>query len=437
VIVGLGKTGYSCARFLTRKGIAFSVVDDVINASVLESFHKEMPDISLEPLSSEILNNAEEIILSPGVPLKSRLVQDAVRHGVPVTGDIAIFSEETDKPLAVITGSNGKSTVTDLVGFLARRSGVKIGIGGNIGIPCLDILDQGHDVVVLEVSSYQLEVIDELKCKVASVLNLSPDHLDRYSSVADYYETKAQVYQHCDIAIVNREANFPMTIPANAEQISFGFDRPSDGNFGISYSAGHSFLCKGHLDGCTNLLDTRLLKIRGRHNWLNALAALAIGQALGFKENLMVDSLQHYVGLPHRCEWIGTFERASFYNDSKSTNPGSTFAAIEGFASSENNVVVVLGGVAKDADFRELGELCRDKAKKCLVFGQDRDYINQAINQQGVLFETLADVMQCLKAEVLPGDLVLFSPACASFDQYENFEQRGEHFKRLVRERFA
>ncbi|MBV1876850.1 MAG: UDP-N-acetylmuramoyl-L-alanine--D-glutamate ligase [Pseudomonadales bacterium] len=432
-IVGLGKTGYSCAKYLHRKGTLFTVLDDAAEPAYLEKLKNEMPGVAFEITNSETLDQAEEIIISPGVPLASKKIQQALAKGVAITGDIAIFSEATQIPLALITGSNGKSTVTDLLGAFSLESRISIGVGGNIGIPCLEILDKPHDANVLEVSSYQLEVADKIKCLVATILNLAPDHLNRYQSVTHYYATKMRIYKNCEVAVVNRQIGYPLEINTDARQISFGLDEPGIGDYGISVANGRTYICKGDTGGLRRIINVGLLKIKGQHNWLNIQAAMAIGEAIGIDEQTMLSVLPEYAGLRHRCEWVGAYRGVDYYNDSKATNPAATLAALHGMPN-PGDAYLILGGLSKDADFTALADYCQVRGVKCLVFGEDRSEICRALNNKSKSFENLSQVTTYLQTAVKPGELVLFSPACASMDQYANYEQRGDHFRSLVAE---
>ncbi len=433
MIVGLGKTGYSCAMYLTRKGIPFSIVDQAEHPYLLAKLKEELPEVHFSKMDLERLVKAEEIILSPGVPLQSEAIQTAAKNGARITGDIAIFADEVDKPFVAITGSNGKSTVTKLVAEMTSAAGVDAGVGGNIGTPCLDMLNEGHDLYILEVSSYQLEVVEQLNAGVAVILNLTPDHLDRYRDVTHYYETKARIYRGCKVAILNRDLDFDFNLSSEVQQLTFGLDEPSaEKEFGIRTVEGRTYLSHGH----KLLLDTQSLRLRGRHNWLNALAALAIGHAVGLTTHDMICALEKYPGLPHRCEWLGAFSGADFYNDSKSTNPGSTRAAIEGLSEAGRQIVLILGGDCKGADLSDLAPLM-SQVRRCFVFGKDRQVIASMLHVDAVVCETLEQVIAHLIDEVRDQDQVLLSPACASLDQFDNYEHRGDEFGRLVMENFA
>ncbi len=430
MIVGLGKTGLSCARYLARRGASFAVMDDNPAPALLPALSNLSAAIPFGPIDSARLLGAEEIVLSPGVPRSMPAIASAIAAGVPVTGDVAMFTEVADQPVIAITGSNGKSTVTALTGELARAAGLRSGVGGNIGTPCLDLLDQNNEVFVLEISSYQLETATAPRCRVGVVLNLSPDHQDRYPDTQTYYRTKAAIYAACDIAIINRGIKFDFGVP-NERVVSFGDDLPpTPQDFG--------FLSEGHLTyivrGADKLIEVTQLGMRGSHNHLNAMAALAIGSSLGWDLSLMLKALRDFTGLPHRCEFFASVEGVSFINDSKSTNVGSTLAAVNGFAGEAGDLFLILGGQAKGADFTALADAVRTQVKAVYVFGVDRDHIVRGLGLTRAVHvhETLPDVLSDIRNSARPGDVVLFSPGCASFDQFKNFEDRGEQFKALV-----
>lgn len=437
MIVGLGETGLSCARFFNRRGIPFSVMDRESSPRHLEALRALAPDVAFSTIDADELMAAEEIVVSPGVPLSTPEIRRAVQSDVPVTGDVAIFADEATAPIVAITGSNGKSTVTALVGKMANYQGVSAGVGGNIGTPCLDLLDDDSDLYVLELSSYQLETASPLPCEVAVVLNLSPDHLDRYDSREDYYRTKATIYQAARKAVVNRNAGFDFDVSQASSILTFGVDVPSDmDSFGLVRHDNKSWLARGS----DLLLDVNELGIKGKHNHVNALAALAIGTHLGLDVTLMLETLKSYQGLEHRCEPIGEFQGVTYFNDSKSTNIASTEAAIEGLSGEAGrNVILILGGIDKGADFRELFAAVNRHVKSLLVYGRDADNIASALEQSvsTTKCDNIEEVVEQAVKHAESGDVVLFSPACASFDMFENFEHRGREFKRLLRERLS
>jgi UDP-N-acetylmuramoylalanine--D-glutamate ligase len=435
VIVGLGKTGMSCARFFARKNIAFTVQDSNPTNERLAELQRVAPGATFSVLDGVALCQADEIILSPGVPLSTPAIALAQQAGVPITGDVGIFLKQMTQPVIAITGSNGKSTVTALVGEILTAAGMQVGVGGNIGTPCLE-LDQDSDVFVLELSSYQLEVIDDGGFHIAVVLNLSPDHLDRYPSVVDYYQAKDRIYRGATTALLNRQSGVSADIDALSLRVSFGSDAPSKASdYGMVEEDGSLTLMQGD----DVLIAADDLGIKGRHNAVNALVALAIADQLGVARQTSLSMLRLYSGLPHRGELVGCFKDVEFINDSKATNIGATGAAVEGLADAKRDLVLILGGVGKGADFTLLRDVITKHVSRAYLFGQDAGLIAAAI-EEGVPCERhagLRDVIGAIALNLPDHGCVLFAPACASFDQFSDFEHRGDEFKRLVREAFS
>jgi UDP-N-acetylmuramoylalanine--D-glutamate ligase len=446
VIVGFGKTGESVAEHCLRHDLLFAVADDSEMPVRFKSFVAKNGPRTITSLSNFEFSPNDRLIVSPGVPLTTPVIQQALLEDAELTNDIKIFSELRQRPMAMVTGSNGKSTVTHFVGQLLNALSVNAGVGGNIGTPCLDLLDQDFDAYVLEVSSYQLELATSSAADVAVLLNLSPDHLDRYASVEDYYHAKTQVFAGCKMAIIKRGLEFRLGIEPGTEVLTFGIDAPADENsFGFREVDGRTYLARG----TTNLVATDELPVKGRHNWLNLLAALAIAEAIGrrihgatggVKGVGMADLLAvlpTVSGLPHRCEIVPVSDNTLIVNDSKSTNPSSTLSAIEGFAEPSVNMVLLLGGIGKGADFSVLKSCIEQRVNSCYVYGQDREAIARQVGPMARVLETLDECLEHLRAEPEQPDVVLFSPACASQDQFDNFEMRGEYFKSRVEELFG
>ncbi len=432
VIVGLGQTGYSVARYLSATGVDYCVVDDDPMPARLSDLQAFKPGIEVRPMEQELLLQANEIIISPGVPLSLPEIRAALRQGVPVTGDVAMFGDLAEAPVIAITGSNGKSTVTSMVGACAKDQINGVRIAGNIGTPCLDVLDDCAELYVLEVSSFQLELASELPVKVAVVLNLSPDHMDRYASVEDYYKVKIKIYKHCEIAVLNRDITFQFD-SRNAHKITFGSDVPySDTDYGLRQTGSGPVLYQGQ----TELMHASELKQKGKHNVQNALATLAIGHAADLDISEMINSLLKFEGLPHRCEWVGKIDGVAYVNDSKATNVGASIAAVESFADGKN-IILILGGEGKGGDFSMMSRAVSQNVKKLLVFGHDKELIAKSLSQFAPveICSDLAEVIAVAAASSSTGDTVLFSPACASFDMFENYQDRGREFKRLVLEK--
>jgi UDP-N-acetylmuramoylalanine--D-glutamate ligase len=441
VVVGLGQTGLACARYLARRGESFAVVDNRANPPGLDIFRREFPNVELQlgEFSTALFCGAGELIVSPGVALTESAIAAALAAGVSVCGDIDLFVRELAAapravPVVAITGSNGKSTVTTLVGAMAQAAGRNAGVGGNLGVPALDLLDAQRDLYVLELSSFQLERLHTLRAEVATVLNVSPDHMDRYASVREYQRAKQRVFNDCRQVVVNRDD--ALTAAATAADVvrwSFGFDAPGTNAFGIVVRGGERHLA---FEG-EALLPVSKLRIAGEHNIANALAALALGHAVGLPFAAMLDALQAFTGLPHRCQLVAEHAGVGFYDDSKGTNVGATVAAIEGLCKgAAGKVVLIAGGVGKGAEFDALAPVLGNYGRAAVLIGEAAPALQQLLD--GVLplaraADMAAAVRRCAEfAE--RGDKVLLSPACASFDMFDNYVHRGEVFSAAVRQ---
>lgn len=433
LIVGLGVTGLSVARFLARQGRQFMVADSCPSSQCLESFRQEFPDITVMTgeLNYTQWQGVSEIILSPGVPRKHPAVAAAMDDGVPVIGDIELFSRFATAPVVAITGSNGKTTVTTLLGEMAEEAGKKVAVGGNVGVPALDLLAEDVDLYVLELSSFQLESTTHLNPLAATILNISADHMDRYDNLQQYHLAKQRVYFGCQKVIVNRNdllTHPPLT--SNAQVIQFGSAEPDLRDFGLRTDDNQTYLAHG----LRNLIPVDDLMIRGRHNHLNALAALALGHGVGLDESAMLRALTQFKGLPHRCQFVADINAVAYFNDSKATNVGATQAALQGLAGEQKNIVLIAGGEGKGADFTPLKPSLVRYVKALLTIGTDGDKVAELCT--GALPTTACRTLNeaVLKAAeyAQPGDIVLLSPACASFDMFENYQDRGNQYCRMV-----
>ncbi len=430
VIIGLGVTGLSAARFLQKNHVKFLMMDSRDNPPNQDAFCKEFPDTQLltSQLESDVLLHASEIIISPGMSLKTPELQPAIEAGVPVIGDIELFARVVDKPVIAITGSNAKSTVTTLVGEMATAAGLTPAVGGNLGVPVLELLDKPDiDIFVLELSSFQLETTFSLKAKVATVLNVSADHMDRYDSLASYHKAKQRVYLNAQQVVVNRQDMLTHPpLSRDAVVWSFGDDRPDLKGFGLTLSGEDSYLTYEF----KKLMPVSELKIKGKHNAVNALSALALGTAAGFSVESMLSTLREFKGLSHRCEYVSTIDDVIYINDSKATNVGATIAAIEGFAGNSKNIILIAGGDGKGADFSTLSPVIEKAVKVLVLIGKDADDIANVIAEQVtvVMSKSLSEAVAIAKAHAVSEDIVLLSPACASFDMFSGFEDRGNQF---------
>lgn len=439
LVVGLGKTGQSIARYLKRRGYPFAVFDTRVNAPGVDAFraaYKEV-DVFLESLPDGMYPKITEIITSPGVPLDNPFLQKAKVMNIPIIGDIECLAREVNAPIIGITGTNGKSTVTTLVGEMAVAAGLSVAVAGNIGTPVLDLVDSGenYDLWVLELSSFQLDLTTSLAPIAATILNISPDHLDRHHSLADYIAAKHNIFKNTKYAVYNREDE--ETVPHGSRKAmvmtSFGLSEPASGQWGIRNQAGHIFLAQGD----SLLLDVADLKIQGRHNWQNALAAAALAFASGIDKQSIVTTLKTFSGLPHRCQWVRTLDEVQWINDSKGTNIGATISAIYGIGSSlKGRIVLIAGGLGKGADFSALRDSVTNYVRSVVVIGTDAAKIEAALRDL-VPIEYASSFEQAIslaKSTAEAGDVVLLSPACASLDMFKDFNHRGEQFTALVNE---
>jgi UDP-N-acetylmuramoylalanine--D-glutamate ligase len=405
---------------------------------MLTDFQREFPNIPmiLDGLKGDTLNAAREIILSPGLAQDLPEVVAAHARGVPILGDIELFARAAAAPIIAITGSNGKSTVTTLVAELLAGAGKKVAVGGNLGLPALDLLTNTSlpDFYVLELSSFQLETTYSLRDHIACVLNVCEDHLDRYATMADYVAAKQRIYHQATTAVIYAEDL--NTIPPsdfNGAVISFALTAPTENQFGIIVQNNETYLAHGQ----QLLLPVSALKMKGQHNWLNALAALALISAAGVDLQKTLPALQQFVGLPHRCEWVTRHHNIDWYNDSKGTNVGATLAALRGIGQSiSGKIIWIAGGQGKGADFTSLRAPAATWIRAGIFIGQDAGLLATAIGTACPtdFASTLLEAVQLAAQKAQPGDVILLSPACASLDMFVNFEDRGNQFKHIVRE---
>ena len=446
LVLGSGASGLSAARFLARNNASVSIADTRMNPPNLDTIYKELPQVSVQlgAFKNALLDNIDQVVISPGLSLNQPLLDEARRRKIPVIGDIEIFCQHAHAPIIAVTGSNAKSTVVTLLAQMISDAGFRVGLGGNIGTPALELLGAKHDesdFYVLELSSFQLETTFSLKAKVASILNISSDHMDRYEGLDEYTQTKQRIYNNCESALYSRDDQ--RTVPLDLQNqalLTFGLSAPEkrtdapQHEYGISTEKGRTYLARG---SCS-IMATDELKVMGAHNHVNCLAALAIGTHLGLDEQSMLKTLRNFSGLKHRCEWVATMGGVSWINDSKGTNVGSTLAAIKGFGEQlEGKIILLLGGLSKGGDFTPLISAINSHVKLIFVFGKDAKKITKDLNGSVCRVQQCKSLNEAViqaQQSALAGDLVLFSPACASFDMFDNFEKRGEAFKLLLKQ---
>jgi UDP-N-acetylmuramoylalanine--D-glutamate ligase len=433
LVLGLGRTGLSCARFLSSRGEEVAVADSRMNPPGRSALQAELPNLGLflGPFDVEVLASAQQLVVSPGVSIHEPAIVAARRRGIPVLGDVELFAHYAHGPVVAITGSNGKSTVTTLLGSMVKRAGRDVRIGGNLGTPALDLLSADPaELYVLELSSFQLETTESLCPVAAAVLNLSPDHMDRYPNLAAYRAAKERIYRCCEVAVVNGDDPRVLAmVPPTRRVLYFRLGEPQGAHYGVRSGAGQEWLARGE----RLLLPVDDLRIVGRHNVANALAALALGTASGLPMEPMLDALRVFPGLAHRTQWAGERDGVVWYNDSKATNVGATVAALQGMRA---KVVLIAGGQGKGADFSALRSVAKEKVRAVVVMGRDGPRLGQTLTDLVPVVAALDMDEAVVRAGelALAGDAVMLSPACSSFDMYASFEERGEAFMRAVRE---
>ncbi|MGF1747377.1 UDP-N-acetylmuramoyl-L-alanine--D-glutamate ligase [Vibrio cionasavignyae] len=426
VVVGLGITGLSVVNHLQK--LPHTLRIRVMDSRTQAPGAGELPDgveLHCGSFNQQWLNEADLVVCNPGIALATPEIDAARQLGVPVVGDIELFAWANTKPVIAITGSNGKSTVTDLTGALAKATGLSVGVGGNIGVPALDLLAIDADLYVLELSSFQLETTSSLKVTVAAFLNLSEDHMDRYQGMDDYAQAKRRIFMNAEYALVNRAE--PETYPdesANTCQIeTFGFDNQA---FGMSEAQGTTWL----MDHGEPIVDTTRLSLVGKHNWSNALVACALLKLAGIDYRRAIDTLTRYSGLSHRCQAVVKKQGVTWVNDSKATNVASTLAALSGLTL-EGKLYLLVGGEGKGADFSALAEPLSQLNVMLCCFGRDKACFTE-LHSSAQQFTSLDDAIAHITPMLTKGDMVMLSPACASFDQFANFMARGDHFSALA-----
>ncbi|MDR3441645.1 MAG: UDP-N-acetylmuramoyl-L-alanine--D-glutamate ligase [Legionella sp.] len=436
LVAGLGKTGLSVARYLRRNNKAFIAFDTRPDAPNLVEFAAEFPDVTIytQEIPDVVFQELTDIIASPGLSLDTPFLKQARTAGIAVYGDVECLAREIKAPVIAITGTNGKSTVTTLVGEMAKAAGYKVAVAGNIGAPVLDMLDDAHqyDLWVLELSSFQLDLTYSLAPVAATILNVSPDHLDRHHTMDAYVEAKQRVYHQAEVALFNRDDSFTRPT-AKMNSISFGTDAPATEDWGLINQEGKIWL----VQGSTCFLSAESVLIKGIHNWLNALAASALADAAGIPQQHIIKVLTTFSGLSHRCQWVRTLDGVDWINDSKGTNIGATISAINGIGGSmQGKIVLIAGGQGKGADFNELAQPISEFVRSIVLIGEDADKLDAALADVVPVSHatSLERAVAAAKAQAKPGDVVLLSPACASLDMFRDFNHRGEVFTSLVDE---
>ncbi len=430
LVVGLGNTGISVAHYLQKLGFNFAITDSRNKPPLIDEFFQVLPDtpVFTGGFDETAFKVATHLVVSPGVSLTEKSIVKAIANGSRIVSDIDLFACSVDAPIIAITGSNGKSTVTTMLGEMAKCAGKKVGVGGNLGTPALDLLDQAAELYLLELSSFQLERTSVLNAAAATVLNVSADHLDRHADITKYAEEKQNVFNGNGVMVINVDDPIVDAMQEEGRCI-LTFSIRKEADFYITRKDEGE--CLMHNEEC--LMPLADLPLEGRHNAANALAALALGASQGLDEQAMCKALKTFKGLDHRMQRVAEIGGVIWVNDSKATNIGACVAALQGY---ESKVILIAGGDAKGADMNELAPVIKEKAKSVVLMGKDAELIKQALNNRVPVYsaENMAQAVQISAGLANAGDSVLLSPACASLDQYKNYQDRGEQFAKAVLE---
>jgi UDP-N-acetylmuramoylalanine--D-glutamate ligase len=428
LVVGLGHTGISVAHYLQKQGFKFAITDSRDKPPLKDAFFQEMPDTPLFTggFDEMAFKVATHLVVSPGVSLTEKSIVKAIACGVKIVSDIDLFACSVNVPIIAITGANGKSTVTMMLGEMAKSAGKKVGVGGNLGTPALELLELNAELYVLELSSFQLERTTALNATAATVLNISADHLDRHEDIAQYAHEKQKVFSGDGFMIINIDDPIVDAMQEPGRRL-FTFSIRKNADFYIGHKVGEEFLM--HKNDC--LMSLAELPLEGRHNVANALSALALGTAIGLDQQAMCNALKRFKGLDHRMQRVAEISGVTWVNDSKATNIGACVAALEGY---DRKVILIAGGDAKGADMNELKPVIKEKAKSVVLMGKDAGLIEQALNNCVPVYsaKNMVEAVKICAGIAESGDSVLLSPACASIDQYKNYQDRGNQFSKAV-----
>ena len=434
LVVGLGLTGMACVRHLVARGYQVTVVDTRDQPPKLDELRRDFPRVVAHTggLPDAVFRDPGLLVVSPGVSVREPAIARAIGAGAQAIGDIELFAREATAPVIAITGANGKSTVTALTGEICRRAGLQTAVGGNIGVPALSLLgDREPDVYVLELSSFQLETTHSLNARAATVLNITPDHMDRYQDISEYAAAKARVFRGNGTMVLNADDSAVMRMRQSGRRtVCFGLGRPAEvQDYGIDEIRGETWL----MHGAQPLMAAREVPLAGRHNLANVLAAMALAEAAGVFPEHACAAVREFKGLPHRTQLVAEYRKVRWYDDSKGTNVGATVAALNGMTAP---VILIAGGDGKGQDFSELKPACAQHARAVVLIGRDAPLIEAALNN-AVTSRRAKDMHEAVRVAAglaQPGDVVLLSPACASFDMFRNYEHRADVFREAVRE---
>lgn len=431
LIVGLGKTGVSVARHLHARGWQIAVTDTRIDPPGTAELASIAPEAacSFGAFDLSLLPNVQLVVASPGVSPAEPLLQAARSRGVEIVGDIELFAREVRAPVIGITGTNGKSTVTTLVGRMAVRAGLRVAVGGNLGAPALDLLTSGNpELFVLELSSFQLDTTFSLHLRAATVLNVTEDHLDRYGTMQAYAASKARIFERCEHAVLNLDDPLVAGMTRlDSKASGFSLVSGTGARYQLTTVAGAKWLAIDEQP----MLALGEMRLAGLHNAANALAALALGDAAGLPREAMLAELREFEGLPHRSQWVAERAGVRYVNDSKGTNVGATLAAVSGY---EGGLIIIAGGDGKGQDFAPLATAFAGRVRHALLIGRDAPRIAAVLKDvcPTEIIASLDAAVQRAAQVAVAGDTVLMSPACASLDMFRDYAQRGDVFAAAV-----
>lgn len=441
IIMGMGTTGVACLRFLAKQDVPVRIMDNRLHPPYLNIVRQEFPEVPycVGKFDSEWLAAAQEIIISPGLSLQEPALMKAKEKNIPIISEIELFARHVNAPVVAITGSNGKSTVTTLVGEMAKQAGWKVAVGGNLGTPALQLLQTpAPNLYVLELSSFQLETTCSLQSKAAVVLNISEDHMDRYANLDEYIAAKRRIYDQADTVVINLDdAHVVAMLQPHHKHLSFSL-HPHRGDFTTTIHGDAIYLAHHQEHRISTLLAVSEIYLQGAVMRSNILAALALGHAVGLPMSAMLDTVRTFRGLPHRCEWVATVQGVDWFNDSKGTNVGATVAAIQGLERS-GQIILIAGGEGKGADFSPLAPIATQHLKAVVLIGRDAPIIAAALQNTvpRVFATSMEDAVHQAANLTTSGDAVLLSPACASFDMFNSYAHRGEVFVTTVKNLLA
>ena len=438
LVVGLGKSGVASALFLQARGARVTVSD----AKPQEQLGQEIPVLLDHGIAVETGGHGERtfrgqdfIVVSPGVPVDSPPLVQARALGESVIGEIELASRFLPKTIVAITGSNGKTTTTTLGGEIVAAGGFPVVVGGNIGTPAISLVERttADTVVVLEVSSFQLETIETFRPKIAVVLNITPDHLDRHRTFAAYADAKARIFENQqadDFAVLNADDPTCLELAGQARAQVFWFSRRDQIQPGAYVRDGRIFFCNA--EGRREVMLVSEIPLKGAHNVENTLAAICVGALMGCETERIRRAVQDFKAVEHRLEYVATIRGVDYYNDSKATNVDATIKALESFPA---NIHLIVGGKDKDSDYTLLNDLIRHRVKRVYTIGAAAEKIELQVKSAAEIDRsgTLETALKRSAATAEAGDIVLLAPACASFDQFKNYEHRGRVFKEVVR----